>query len=440
MEHILSIFLAFPQLAVCLYIMYFEYKRRSCSVYLWAMLLVIFCLTHFLSVINYSSSDRFPLWVYNAASIFVFFFNAIYLTTRNLSKRKKSDRIFFNYSVKTSYNDILSKSQERLLWWLFYIMCGSALIRIYHVVKYSGSLFATSWADMLHSGGGYFGVEQIFRLFFYCTASLIYPSLYYKKKKLAILSALIVLFVTVVTRNRADILPLLISVIAYTLSKIRQINLRLVLSLSLLGMLSVVVVYSILLFRLYGSIDNFIENADFFVLAEEVMQSIQNDDGDLSVKDAFYFFISNDNSFRDFNSMHTYIRMALFFLPTQWSLGLKPEDFAETMGEACSPGSVGFSMHPTLYGDCFANMYYFGVLLAVFWAFFVRLLDRLLWRQPPISRMCGTVIVGDAFIMLGRGSVYNSFVSIIYGLLVLYAINVVCKMVNARYGVHKQLM
>ena len=337
--------------------------------------------------------------------------------------------------------EALSPSQDRLMKWMFWIMCGSAFIRIYHLAKYSGGLLSTSWGDMLNSGGGYFGVEQIFRIIFYCTASVIYPALYYKKKRLAIASILAVLFVTIITRNRADILPLLISVIAYFINVTRRINIRLILRIALFGAASVILIYTILLFRFYGTIDNFIENADVFVLAEDVYSTLhQSDEGDLSVKEAFYFFTEKDNRFPGFNSMHTYIRMALFFLPTQWSFGLKPDDFAETMGFAWNPSEGrGFSMHPTLYGDCFANMYYFGVLLAAFWALFVFLLDRFLYSRPPIYKMSGVVIVGCAFIMIGRGSVYNPYVSIIYELLILYVISAVSMMTNKKRRIRNHL-
>lgn len=431
MEQVLSILLAFLQLVVGLYITYFEYKKRSCGVYLWAMMIVIFCLTHFLTVIQYSSASRYPLWVYDAASLFALFFNIIYLITRVLITKKESP---VNTRQIAQDRAMLSPYQERLIKWMFWIMCGSAFIRIYHLAKYSGGLLSTSWGDMLNSGGGYFGVEQIFRIIFYCTASVIYPALYFKKKKLAIASILLVLFVTIITRNRADILPLLISVIAYILNITKKIDLRLLVRISLLGAASVILIYTILLFRFYGSINNFIDNVDIVVLAEDVNSSLhQSDEGDLSVKEAFYFFIDKDNKFPGFNEMHTYIRMALFFQPTQWSFGMKPDDFAETMGYAWAPSEGrGFSMHPTLYGDCFANMYYFGVLLAIFWAIFVHLIDLILSHKQPVYRMSGVVIVGCAFIMIGRGSVYNPFVSIIYELLILYAISSVCRMTNKK--------
>lgn len=438
MEHIFSIFIAFLQLAVGLYITYFEYKRRSCGVYLWAMMIVIFCLTHFITVVQYTHASRYPIWVYDAASLFALFFNIIYLVTRIVLTRKIP--LSRTNQIKQD-REALSPSQDRLMKWMFWIMCGSAFIRIYHLAKYSGGLLSTSWGDMLNSGGGYFGVEQIFRIIFYCTASVIYPALYYKKKRLAIASILAVLFVTIITRNRADILPLLISVIAYFINVTRRINIRLILRIALFGAASVILIYTILLFRFYGTIDNFIENADVFVLAEDVYSTLhQSDEGDLSVKEAFYFFIEKDNRFPGFNSMHTYIRMALFFLPTQWSFGLKPDDFAETMGFAWNPSEGrGFSMHPTLYGDCFANMYYFGVLLAAFWALFVFLLDRFLYSRPPIYKMSGVVIVGCAFIMIGRGSVYNPYVSIIYELLILYVISAVSMMTNKKRRIRNHL-
>ena len=56
-----------------------------------------------------------------------------------------------------------------------------------------------------------------------------------------------------------------------------------------------------------------------------------------------------------------------------------------------------------------ANMYYFGVFLHLLGDF--RSFDRsFLSHKQPVYRMSGVAIVGSAFIMIGRGSVYNPFV------------------------------
>lgn len=423
MELLFATIFALLQLVVCIMITYIEYKNKSCGIFLWAMMLVIFCLPHFFTVLNFTSNSRYPLWVYNSASIFALLFNVVYLITRFCGIGKNQ-----LHNPAQERDCLLSTNENRFMHTLFYIMCISASIRIYHLAKYSGGIMSTSWGDMLTSGGGYFGVEQIFRIIFYCSSSVIYPALYYKKKKLGIFSILVVFFVVIVTRNRADILPLLISIVSYILSITKKINLKLYFRLSLFGFLSIVLIYAVLLFRFYGSIENFIENADFITLALDVFSTLQeSDEGDLSVKEAFYFFIFKDNKFPGFNSMHTYLRMVLFFLPTQWSFGIKPDDFAETMGAAWDPSTEGFSMHPTLYGDSFANMYYFGFLLAIFWAVFVKKLDCYMKKRDHIFGMCSMIIIGCAFIMIGRGSVYNPFVSIIYELLILYFIQVIAK-------------
>lgn len=187
---------------------------------------------------------------------------------------------------------------------------------------------------------------------------------------------------------------------------------------------SVILITIILLFRFYGSINNFIENADFALLAEDAMDTISEGGGDLSVRDAFYMFILNDNNFVGFNSMGTYIRLLLFPLPTQWSLGLKPVDFAETMGWAYDPSQGrGYSMHPTLYGDCFANAYYFGIFLSIFWAIIIYLIDKFVDSRENHEKLCAIVMVGCAFVMVGRGSAYNPIVSLIYEFILLILVH-----------------
>ena len=66
--------------------------------------------------------------------------------------------------------------------------------------------------------------------------------------------------------------------------------------------------------------------------------------------------------------------MLLVFIPTRWSLGLKPDDFAIIMGSAIGMGPGG-STHPTLFGDCFANLGMYGVLLGIFWGIYATSMD-----------------------------------------------------------------
>lgn len=114
--------------------------------------------------------------------------------------------------------------------------------------------------------------------------------------------------------------------------------------------------------------------------------------------------------------------MLLVYLPTRWSLGLKPPDFAISMGHAVGmlPGG---SVHPTLFGDCFANFNYFGMLMGVFWAYFVKLTDKIyiyFAKRNFLFGACVYILMCCYYVIIGRGSVYNPFTFVAYGLPFVY--------------------
>ena len=75
----------------------------------------------------------------------------------------------------------------------------------------------------------------------------------------------------------------------------------------------------------------------------------------------FIIILAKNNNFPNFNQGHTYLRVLLFFIPESFSMGIKPPDFAVSMGSAYinNFSNTIYSMHPTFYGDLFANFSYF---------------------------------------------------------------------------------
>ena len=97
-------------------------------------------------------------------------------------------------------------------------------------------------------------------------------------------------------------------------------------------------------------------------------------------------------------------------IPSSLAGGLKPADFAISMWSAYNNDFTNTTgtTHPTLYGDCFGNLWWFGILLAIFWAVFIYGVDKVICRKDPLSTICLTVIWCSSFVMIGRGAVYNS--------------------------------
>ena len=134
-----------------------------------------------------------------------------------------------------------------------------------------------------------------------------------------------------------------------------------------------------------------------------------NNDGELGLRNVFLYFIYKDNNFLNFNKGHTYLRLIFMFIPTKYSFGLKPPDFAITMGSAWLGdfSNTRFSTHPTLYGDVFANFYWFGIILAIFWAIFALIIDRIIINNCLLKQLNYISIFGSMYVIIGRGSVYN---------------------------------
>ena len=112
--------------------------------------------------------------------------------------------------------------------------------------------------------------------------------------------------------------------------------------------------------------------------------------------------------------------MLMVFIPTRFSFGLKPDDFAIAMGSAIGMGPGG-SMHPTLFGDCYANLGFAGILFGILWAVLATHLDKIILSvRKNELRVLMYSLVASMFTIIGRGAVYNAFFTIVYGTLVIF--------------------
>ena len=173
------------------------------------------------------------------------------------------------------------------------------------------------------------------------------------------------------------------------------------------------------------------------VFFDSIFMNMSEGKGDIGLRDVFYYFIYHDNQFENFGKGHTYIRMLLLFVPTQWSGGLKPPDFAITMGSAMGTGLDGFSTHPTLFGDCFANFGYWGVFMGIFWAILVFLADKFANRLEINLKIGAIILIANTAIIMGRGSVYNAYSTFVYGIIIMR----ICKslvMFNCKYKMFRK--
>ena len=394
--------LSLIQLLLITHITFKEYNRRSVSVFLWAMLFLLFGVMHFLTILSFDY--EYPIWVYNNASIFVILFCIVYSFTRKISMRQKLS--IHNIDWESSVS--MSSSQKKYVYITFCILIFCTTYQIIDLLSFSGVLMDSSWSTMIDSARSKeLGMPQILSILEYSTASIIL-FIYNKQRKLAIISALFVFSMAIIYRERAALLPLLTVAINYFIYQNKKISTKRIILFGLLGLISIILIYFLQIFRYYGSIGNFMDLFSIQDFQLRLSNQLSENRGDLWLKDIFYYFIYNDNNFENFEKGHTYLRMLLIGIPTSLSGGIKPPDFAVSMGTAMGM-PIGGSVHPTLFGDCFANFGYLGVLWGIFWGIYVKLIDKIANRKDTYIKLSLIILHANAFILIGRGSVYNAY-------------------------------
>lgn len=416
----MAVVLSFIPLLLNIVIILYEYQRRSTSLFLWATLLVMFSVFHFVSVA--SAFLDYPLWVYNEASLFVIIFDLLYLFIRMITKNKGYRKAYYEKGLRI--RKVLS-SEKKMFYLLWIMLLATIGMVLYNSYKSTGSILASSWGAFLNYSReqDYVNTNRLLAPFFYPAASLLFICKFFQPwKKYFWIVVLLLIFNVFVTRNRIEVLPILCFMIILYVANSR-LTIKSLLLCVLGGGLVLYVVYGLQVYRYYGTIGDFIENATWSTFNTEVLSRILNQDGELGLRRAFYYFIFKNNNFDGFGEGHTYLRMLLFWLPTSWSGGLKPDDFAIAMGKAWRPSSWGYSMHPTLYGDCYANFGAYGVFMGAFWAVFVNVSDYITSKSSVMLQYICVMCFSCSYVIIGRGSVYNAFILLISGLLVLYMLN-----------------
>lgn len=426
---LISSLLAILQIFLIGYICYYEYKAKSPAVFMWLTLLLMFGLMHLLTV--FTGQTDFPMWVLDTASLFVCLFCVLYIITRKVVRHKTGIPPFYYKEEQDS---------SRFVSYLLILFFAVVLYRAYAVYAHTGSFFSVSWGTMREmSAETTFGSVIISAYF--AASGILLISLLGKKKMLSILVALLILFTATVSRNRVEMLPLFVSLLAFLLFKSRLFEKLSPKSIFIMGFIGLFVVYAVFgmrVFRHQGSMEALIASSLTFVEFNSiVLEQIMGGEGELGLRSVFYYFIYNNNNFVNFGQGHTYIRMLLVLIPTALSFGLKPPDFAISMGTAYNPHLPGFSTHPTLFGDCFANFGFFGFFLGIFWALLISTIDYIVnSRKNQELKMALFLITSANFIVMARGSVYNAFFLLTWGSIFLFLLYAISKCVIKRSSVN----
>lgn len=435
----MSIVLASTQLFSILWIVFYEYKRKYISLFLWATLLILFGIPHFIS--SLSQNPEYGNEVMIQASIFVILFNLVYLFMRLILSNLKIPKVRLNMNTIESNNRKKnidnSFINSRIKNYLFIILTLCILVLIYYSVKYFGGIFNTSWGKffVLNQELGRMNLLRYTQFLFFASAGVV---LVFKEDNNFFrywLSVTFILFYAVLTGNRVTILPLLVAVILpIIVNNTKRISFRMIIVLSFLGFSSIYLVYFLRLLRIYGGFYVLFNTFGVSNMNSMVLDMILNGDGELGLRNAFYYFIAHDNQFPNFNKGHSYLRLLFIAIPTSLSGGLKPPDFGISMGSAWINNlqNINFSMHPTLYGDVYANFWWFGIFWGVFWASFSSAIDRVSNIKNKTIKNLLYVNFGTMFIIVGRGSVYNGIYTAFISVAVLIILFVISKIRNKR--------
>ncbi|BFL36819.1 hypothetical protein K380107A5_21900 [Holdemania massiliensis] len=426
--YFISLVLGIIQLLLIGFILISEIKRKSPAVFLWATLIIMFGIPHLVTAIfedmNYSSA------VIAQASLFVIGFCIIYLLIRKKRTvnfvKLEENKFFLIHSSKIE-NTVF----ESMCFVIFLIaIIGYTL----YFIRANGDILNTSWASVRSTEKSYVSFVGLAERIIFMFSGL---SMFYFLTNRRVKSAVVLLLFAVmvlVTRNRVEVLPILIFFIVLYLLKIKKIKIKHIVIGIALAILVIYIVYGIRAFRWLGSLSNAFSSFSIEYINKTVLGFISSKDGELGLRQYFYYFISKNNDFVGFNRCYTYIRMLLVYIPSQFSLGLKPQSFDLYMGQAIGMASGG-SMHPTLFGDCFGNLYWFGILLGGVWAAIANGIDTLINRQKFDFYKIMIFFLGSySFVVVGRGSVYNGFEVLAWGMLFLWILKCLTpQLVNIRF-------
>ncbi len=417
--YFISICMGILQFFIMSYVLFTEVNKTSPAAFLWGTLMIMFGLPHLVTSIF--EDMPYPDYIISEASLFVVLFCVFYILVRS---QKHCEFIGLQDRDKlVLYPDEMIGSYFELV--CFFCFLFSIINVIVFGIESQGGLLNTSWAGGREAEIGYIsflGVEE--RVVFAFSGLSLYFYLLKKKIKVGVV-LLLFLFLVIVTRNRVEILPVLIFFTTIFLIKIKKIKLKHIIMAALIAASVIYIVYGIRALRYLGTLENIIDGFSWSYLNDMIKTFIVSQNGELGLRQFFYFFISEDNKFEGFNQGYTYIRMLLVFLPSRWSFGIKPESFDLYMGNAVGMAAGG-SMHPTLFGDCFGNLYWFGVLLGGFWAFFANRVDSLITSQKnKFFKIMIFFLAAYTFVVSGRGSVYNGFEKLAWGVVILFLFKIV---------------
>lgn len=381
-------------------ILFYEWRKKSLGMVLWAMLFVVFTLPN---TLHAYSADYNRTTIVNA-SVIVVLFMAIYILVRFF--------YFYKFSHKKLEIEVADFEQtpEGLfhIIFLIYLTCFTIVVIGFYGRGYS--LIHSSWAETLNMPQT--SIEVMAGKIMVAFSGLGFVCLCKKKYVHFIISLGIYIFCALYSKSRYNLIGFLIPFIIYFIFNKKKKKV-------IIGVTSgILLVFAVFIFqqiRWLGDI-RLIAKVGLVEILQRSVEYMRQGQGELGLLKAFYYFVEHDNMFYKFGLGLGYVRLAAIFLPSSLAT-FKPRDFAIDMyKEWFHFDNPRGTMHPTLYGDVFANFGYAGILMGSFYGIFVSFIDCILMQvKDPTIRCMKVSMICTMYILIGRGAVYNAIFNFIIG-------------------------
>lgn len=392
----------------------FEFFYKSLSILLWAMLLIIFTIPH---VFLYNTG-KVPNEVLDWAALFALTFNIIYLITRIILNR--GIRINFKGTIIDD-NKLAEEKQSYVNLYFFIYLLSIGLI-FFGLVSNGISLLDFTWSERINYEQSF--IERISEFLIIAFSGIgCILLLRGDKSKFLIVVIAFILYV-LLTKSRYNILPFIIPFLVYYVysGKIKKVFNSL-----LIGCLILFSVFFLQQIRYAGSLKNLFMNQNISDIIGNTFLTIKSGEGEFGLSRVFYYFVQNNNNFEEFGQGLTYIR--LLFMPFPSGIvPFKPRDFAMDMWEAWHGiTTTSGTMHPTLYGDAFANFGFAGILLGALFACIAKVADILTKSNSELKKILYISILSTMYILIARGAIYNSIANTFWSIVL---VNIIILVVN----------
>ena len=389
----------------------YEWKRESLAVLFWAPTLVFFALPHWV----HAQGTEVPAWVIDEASYFALIFMGLYLVARILYHARLGTDL-----RRRAHSFALSQIREAdpLFVDLLYTLYTLAfLFRALCFYRRGGSiLIARAYQDVVMGFPEYVAGILLMSL-----AAVVFIAFIRRQYVAMLIFALMYLFFYQTTQIRYYLLPFFVPFLVYFLFHPNRRKQMLGMG---LGLLFIFLVYLVQQMRWVGNIATLAETPRMEIF-QNTLRYMRSGDGEFGLIKAFYYFLEKQNHLRDFGEGLGFLRLALLFLPASIA-PFKPRDFAIDMyREWFHVDNPKGTMHPTAFGDAYANFGFWGAGLGLLYALWVSLVDESVRRtKDPLVRTIKISLAVTMFIILARGAVYNAIANFILGWALLLAVQI----------------